>query len=48
MHDRRRFLKVLDYDLQKGGARFDICDSVTVDEAEEMGLSEVLLGAIQD
>jgi hypothetical protein len=44
----RRFLKVLDDDLARGGAKFDICDTVTVDEAEAMGLTEVLLGAIHD
>jgi uncharacterized protein with von Willebrand factor type A (vWA) domain len=44
----RRFLKVLDDDLQKGGAKFDICDTVTVDETEDIGLTEVLISAIQD
>ncbi len=44
----RRFLKVLDDDLQRAGARFDICDTVTLDEMEELGLTEVLLRAIHD
>ncbi len=44
----RRFLKLLDDDLVGAGARFDICDTVTLDEVEELGLTEVLLGAIHD
>jgi hypothetical protein len=44
----RRFLKVLDDDLTRAGAPFDICDTVTLDEMEEMGLVEVLLKAIHD
>jgi uncharacterized protein with von Willebrand factor type A (vWA) domain len=44
----KRFLKILDDDLQKAGAKFDICDTVTVDEMEDMTLSEVLLNAISD
>jgi Mg-chelatase subunit ChlD len=44
----RRFLKVLDDDLGRAGAKFDICDTVTLDEAEGMGLTEVLLAAIED
>ena len=46
--EARRFLRVLDDDLVRGGAKFDICDTVTVDEAETMGLTEVLLNAIND
>jgi len=44
----RRFLKVLDDELERAGAKFDICDTVTVDEAEAKGITEVLLGAIHD
>lgn len=44
----RRFLKVLDDDLQRAGAKFDVCDTVTIDEAERIGLTEVLLAAIDD
>ncbi|MDJ0618453.1 MAG: VWA domain-containing protein [Calothrix sp. MO_192.B10] len=43
-----RFLKVLDDELQGAGAKFDICDTVTMDEMEDMSLSEVLLNAITD
>lgn len=43
-----RFLKVLDDDLQGAGAKFDICDTVTMDDMEDMSLSEVLLNAIND
>jgi len=43
-----RFLKVLDDELQSAGAKFDICDTVTMEEMEEMSLSEVLLNAIND
>lgn len=43
-----RFLKVLDDELQGAGAKFDICDTITMDDMEEMSLSEVLLNAIND
>jgi von Willebrand factor type A domain len=43
-----RFLKALDDDLVRVGARFDICDTVTLDEMEELSLTEVLLRAIHD
>ncbi|MGH2412167.1 MAG: vWA domain-containing protein, partial [Microcystaceae cyanobacterium] len=43
-----RFLKALDDDLQGAGAKFDIVDTVTIDEMEDMTLSEVLLNAITD
>lgn len=46
--DARRFLKLLDDELVSAGAPFDICDTVTLDEAEEMGLTDVLLAAIHD
>jgi hypothetical protein len=46
--DARRFLKVLDDDLVRAGARFDICDTVTLDEIEDVGLTEVLLRAVND
>ena len=42
------FLKALDSDLQGIGAKFDICDTVTPDEMEDLSLAEVLLSAIQD
>jgi uncharacterized protein with von Willebrand factor type A (vWA) domain len=43
-----RFLKVLDDDLQSAGAKFDICDTITMDDMEDMSLSEVLMNAITD
>lgn len=42
----RRFLKALDDDLVRVGAPFDICNTVTLDELEDIGLTEVLLRAI--
>jgi len=43
-----RFLKVLDDELQGAGAKFDICDTITMENMEDMSLSEVLLNAIND
>ncbi|GAB4195537.1 MAG: hypothetical protein Fur006_42120 [Coleofasciculaceae cyanobacterium] len=43
-----RFLKALDDELQGAGAQFDIVDTVTLDDMENMTLAEVLLNAIQD
>jgi uncharacterized protein with von Willebrand factor type A (vWA) domain len=43
-----RFLKVLDDELQDAGAKFDICDTVTMEDMEDISLSEVLLNAIND
>ncbi|MBC6431424.1 VWA domain-containing protein [Nostoc sp. HG1] len=43
-----RFLKVLDDELQSAGAKFDICDTVTMEDMEDLSLSEVLLNAIND
>jgi uncharacterized protein with von Willebrand factor type A (vWA) domain len=43
-----RFLKALDDDLEGVGAKFDIVDVVTIDDMEEMTLTEVLLNAITD
>lgn len=43
-----RFLKILDDELQGAGAKFDICDTITMEEMEEFSLSEVLLNAIID
>jgi len=39
----RRFLKILDDELVRAGAPHDICSTVTLDEAEGIGLTEVLL-----
>ena len=43
-----KFLKILDDELQSAGAKFDICDTVTMEDMEDMSLSEVLLNAIND
>ncbi len=43
-----RFLKALDDDLQGVGAKFDICDTVTMDDMADMSLVEVLTAAIDD
>lgn len=43
-----RFLKALDDDLVRAGARFDIVDTLTVDELEDRPIAEVLLDAIND
>jgi hypothetical protein len=43
-----RFLKVLDDELTRAGAKFDICDTITVDEMEDTPLNEVLLSALND
>jgi len=43
-----RFLKALDDDLQGIGAKFDIVDTVTIDDMENMSLAEMLLSAIAD
>ncbi|MCU0518594.1 MAG: VWA domain-containing protein [Oscillatoria sp. Prado101] len=43
-----QFLKVLDDQLQGAGAKFDIVDTVTMEDMEDMTLSEVLLNAIVD
>ncbi|MFW9261111.1 MULTISPECIES: vWA domain-containing protein [unclassified Nostoc] len=43
-----KFLKALDDQLQGVGAKFDICDTVTLDDLEEMSLVDVLTNAITD
>jgi uncharacterized protein with von Willebrand factor type A (vWA) domain len=43
-----RFLKVLDDELQGAGAKFDICDTITMEDMEDLSLAEVLLNAIND
>ncbi|MGV2831712.1 vWA domain-containing protein [Myxosarcina sp. GI1(2024)] len=49
-NDRKatQFLKALDDRLQSAGAKFDIVDTVTIDDMEGLTLSEVLLNAITD
>jgi uncharacterized protein with von Willebrand factor type A (vWA) domain len=43
-----QFLKLLDNQLQDFGAKFDIVDTVTVDDMKHMTLQDVLLKAIID
>lgn len=43
-----KFLEALDNQLQEVGAKFDIVDTITIQDMEDMSLSEVLLNAIQD
>jgi uncharacterized protein with von Willebrand factor type A (vWA) domain len=43
-----RFLKILDDELQTAGAKFDIVDTITMDDMEDLSLREVLLNAITD
>jgi uncharacterized protein YegL len=42
------FLKALDDQLQGAGAKFDIVDTITMEQMEGMTLVEVLLNAITD
>ncbi len=44
----KQFLKALDEQLMGVGAKFDIVDTVTIADMEDMTLSEVLLNAIAD
>ncbi|AVH65340.1 von Willebrand factor A [Nostoc sp. 'Peltigera membranacea cyanobiont' N6] len=43
-----KFLKALDDQLESVGAKFDICDTVTLDDLEDMSLVDVLTNAITD
>ncbi len=43
-----KFLKILDDDLGRAGAKFDIVDTITMDDMEDLTLREVLLNAIAD
>ena len=43
-----RFLKALDDELQGAGAKFDIVDTITLENMENLTLAEVLLNAISD
>jgi uncharacterized protein with von Willebrand factor type A (vWA) domain len=42
------YLKALDDQLEQAGAKFDIVDTVTIDEMNEMSLTEVLMNALID
>jgi uncharacterized protein with von Willebrand factor type A (vWA) domain len=46
--DAKRFLKALDDDLHSAGAKFDLVDTLTVDDMENLTMTEVLLNAIVD
>lgn len=43
-----KFLKSLDDDLVSQGAKFDIVDTKTTDEMENMTITEVLMAALED
>lgn len=43
-----KFLKALDDEMKTVGAKFDIVDTITIDEMENTTLTEVLLNAIAD
>lgn len=43
-----KFLKKLDDDLTKLGAKHDIVDTKTIDEVEAVGLNEALVAALED
>ncbi|MDJ0677245.1 MAG: VWA domain-containing protein [Calothrix sp. MO_167.B42] len=43
-----QFLKALDDKMEGVGAKFDICDTITLDDMEDMSLIEVLNNAVSD
>lgn len=43
-----KFLKALDDQLGSVGAKFDICDTITMDDMADLSLAEVLTSAIED
>jgi hypothetical protein len=43
-----KFLKALDDQLGEVGAKFDICDTMTLEDMGDMSLAEVLMNAIAD
>ena len=43
-----KFLNALDDQMQSIGAKFDICDTITLDDLEDMSLADVLMNAITD
>ncbi|MBD0263281.1 MAG: VWA domain-containing protein [Tolypothrix sp. T3-bin4] len=43
-----KFLKALDDQLETVGAKFDICDTITLDDMEDMSLADILMNAITD
>lgn len=43
-----QYLKALDDQLESAGAKFDIVDTITMDEMEDLTLTEILMKAITD
>lgn len=43
-----KFLQALDDQLEGVGAKFDICDTITMDDMADMSLAEVLTNAVSD
>lgn len=43
-----KFLNAVDNELQSIGAKFDICDTMTLEDIESMNLTDVLMKAIND
>jgi uncharacterized protein with von Willebrand factor type A (vWA) domain len=43
-----KFLKALDDQMEGVGAKFDICDTMTIDDMGDMSLADVLMNAIAD
>jgi uncharacterized protein with von Willebrand factor type A (vWA) domain len=43
-----KFLDALDNQLTDVGAKFDVCDTMTIDDMADLSLAEVLMNAIQD
>jgi hypothetical protein len=43
-----KFLESIDDELQSVGAKFDICDTITLEEFNEMSLTDVLMQAINN
>lgn len=44
----KQFLEALDDDMQNAGAKFDLVDTLTVDDLKNLTMTEVLLNAIVD
>ncbi|BAU10709.1 von Willebrand factor, type A [Leptolyngbya sp. NIES-3755] len=44
----KQFLAALDDQLSDVGAKFDICDTITMDDMADLSLAEVLMNAIAD
>lgn len=44
----KQFLTALDDQLEGVGAKFDICDTITMDDMADLSLAEVLMNAIAD